>query len=217
MKNYYERHLPWKFIQHRKYFSDNQRGFGEDAFHSMWYRIFNEFKPINCLEIGVYRGQSLTLWQLLARHIGYKAEIAGVSPFSSAGDSVSNYLDSVDYLEDTKKNHDAFDLDYPEFCIEYSTSDAAKNFISKTKWDLIYIDGSHDYDIVCEDWKISVQNLAEGGLIVMDDSSLYFDYVAGPGSFSGHPGPSRVAQEISQNELQLLGGVGHNNIFIKQK
>jgi len=216
MVDFYEKQLPWELVKHRKYFSENQRGFGEDAFHSMWYRIFNEFKPVNCLEIGVYRGQSLTLWKILANQLGYKARIAGVSPFSSAGDSVSNYLEQLDYLDDVKKNHDVFGLDYPEFCKEYSNSQVAKTFISQTNWDLIYIDGSHEYEIVCEDWALSVQNLAQGGLIVMDDSSLYFEYAAGPGSFAGHPGPSRVAKEIAQKELQLLGGVGHNNIFVKK-
>jgi Methyltransferase domain len=216
MVDFYERQLPWKLIKHRKYFSKNQRGFGEDAFHSMWYRIFNEFKPVNCLEIGVYRGQSLTLWKILANQLGYKVRIAGISPFSSAGDSVSNYLEQIDYLEDVKKNHDAFGLDYPEFCKEYSNSQAAKKFISQNKWDLIYIDGSHDYDVVCEDWALSIQNLSQGGIIVMDDSSLYFEYAPGPGSFAGHPGPSRVAKEIAQKELKLLGGVGHNNIFMKK-
>jgi len=49
----------------------------------------------------------------------------------------------------------------------------------------------------------------------MDDSSLYFDYQAAPGAFSGHPGPSKVAKEISQKQLKLIGGIGHNNIFMK--
>ena len=48
----------------------------------------------------------------------------------------------------------------------------------------------------------------------MDDSSLYFDYKPGPDSFAGHSGPSKVAKEISQNQLKLVGGVGHNNIFM---
>lgn len=215
MSRFYATRLPAKFVQHRRFFCQEQRGFGEDAFHSMWYRIFSEFKPVDCLEIGVYRGQTLTLWQLLAQEFGYTARISGLSPFSSAGDTVSRYADSIDYLEDTKKNHREFNLAYPEFHVGYSNSDSAKSFISRKKWDLIYIDGSHDYDVVCQDWRISTSNLAAGGLIVMDDSSLYFDYSAGPGSFAGHPGPSRVAKEVARHELQLLGGVGHNNIFRK--
>jgi len=214
MVDFYESHLPWELVRHRRYFSKEGRGFGEDAFHSMWFLLFSEFRPVQCLEIGVYRGQILTLWQLLAKRLGYQARIAGVSPFSSAGDSVSQYSETIDYLSDTERNHDHFRLDKPDFCVAYSNSDAAMQFISSTRWDLIYIDGSHDYNIVCQDWDISVRNIAKRGIVVMDDSSLYFDYKPGPGSFAGHPGPSKVAKEISQNQLKLIGGVGHNNIFM---
>jgi hypothetical protein len=216
MDDFYFQHLPLQFVKHRKYFSKNSRGFGEDAFHSMWYLLFSEFKPVNCLEIGVYRGQTLTLWGLLARHFKYSCNIECVSPFSSAGDSVSKYNNEIDYLDDTLKNHKYFNLGDPKYCVEFSNSDKAKSFISQKKWDLIYIDGSHDYDIVCDDFETSLKNLAPKGIIVMDDSSLYFDYAPGKKSFAGHPGPSRVAKEIVQNKMHLLGGVGHNNIFQKK-
>ena len=55
-------HLPFSIINHRVYFSKEFRGFGEEAFHSMWYLLLSEFKPKNCLEIGVYRGQIISLW-----------------------------------------------------------------------------------------------------------------------------------------------------------
>jgi len=129
----------------------------------MWYLLFSQFRPVNCLEIGVYRGQTITLWQMVARRLGYQARIAGVSPFSSAGDSVSQYSENVDYLTDTKLNHDNFGLAYPEFCVEYSNSETARQFIGSTQWNLICVDGSHDYDIVCQDWDISLRNLAPGG------------------------------------------------------
>lgn len=215
LDDFYLKNLPLKFIRHRKFFEKNRRGFGEDAFHSMWYFLFSEFKPINCLEIGVYRGQTLTLWKLLSNHLKYESHVTGVSPFSSAGDSVSNYSNEIDYLADTKSNHEHFGLQYPEFCVDFSTGEKAQAVISSKKWDLIYIDGSHDYDVVCQDWAASINNLSDNGIIVMDDSSLYFDYLPGAGSFAGHPGPSRVAKEISQFQMKLIGGVGHNNIFKK--
>lgn len=215
MDDFFYQHLPWQFVEHRKYFSKNSRGFGEDAFHSMWYLLFSEFKPVNCLEIGVYRGQAITLWGLLAKQLNYTCNIGCVSPFSSVGDSVSQYNSGISYLEDTLENHHYFGLKDPECCVELSNSEKAKNFIAQRKWDLIYIDGSHDYEIVCEDFESSLNNLAPNGIIVMDDSSLYFDYTPDKRSFAGHPGPSRVAKEIAQSKLSLLGGVGHNNVFKK--
>jgi Methyltransferase domain len=211
---FYTLHLPKEFIQHRKFFNNNNRGFGEDAFHSMWYLIFKEFKPQKCLEIGVYRGQVITLWRKLSNFYNYDCEIGAISPFSSAGDTVSKYLE-IDYYQDTINNHLSFNLQLPKFCSEYSTAPSAIDFMKSEKWDLIYIDGSHDYEIVKQDLENSITNLSNGGLIVMDDSSLYFDYTPNKKSFAGHPGPSKVAKEIAQSKLKLLGGVGHNNVFQK--
>ena len=126
MQAVYVDRLPLQLIRHREYFRSNQRGFGEDAFHSMWHLLFRQFRPVNCLEIGVYRGQTLTLWQLLARQLGYTIQCAGVSPFSNAGDTVRPTYGELDYLADTKLNHDRFGLPHPEFCISFSDSEEAK-------------------------------------------------------------------------------------------
>jgi hypothetical protein len=40
----------------RHYFNQCRRGFGEDAFHAMWFLLFRQFRPVSFLEIGVYRG-----------------------------------------------------------------------------------------------------------------------------------------------------------------
>jgi hypothetical protein len=214
-ENFFFEKLPWQFVKHRKYFDKNHRGFGENAFHSMWYFLFSEFKPKKCLEIGVYRGQTITLWALLCKYFGFDCHIAAVSPFSADGDAVSNYLKDIDYLSDTQLNHEYFKLPQPQYCVGLSTSIQAHEFVGQTKWDLIYIDGSHDIDVVRQDLELAINNLSSNGIIVMDDSSLYFDYVPRSNSFAGHPGPSQVALEYPQNHLRLLGGVGHNNIFIK--
>jgi len=208
--------LPPTIRDHRKYFSENSRGFGEDAFHSMWFWMFGEFRPKRCLEIGVYRGQVLTLWPLLADYFNFSVEIGAISPFSSAGDEVSSYSGEIDYLADTKLNHDHFNLQYPHFCADFSTSEKAKFFIQSSRWDLIYIDGSHDYDIVMSDFNIAYENLADDGFIVMDDASLYFDYSSDDGGFKGHPGPSRVANDVAAKKMDLIAGIGHNNIFRKK-
>src|ERR1700730_17134781 len=56
--HHYLLHLaPEEIREHRKYYSQNNRGFGEDAFHAMWWTLLAEYKPGVALEIGVYRGQ----------------------------------------------------------------------------------------------------------------------------------------------------------------
>ena len=87
------------------------------------------------------------------------------------------------------------------------------------KWDLIYIDGSHDYEVVKSDVDISIMSLNDGGLLVLDDSSLYQDYYPEKiktKTFAGHPGPSKVLNELIKNkEMNFLIGVGHLNLLIK--
>ena len=214
--HHYLLHLaPPPVREHREYFSQNNRGFGEEAFHGMWWTIFQEFKPKLVLEIGVYRGQVVTLWGILAKLLDFKCEVHGVSPFSTTGDKVSAYMANLDYLQDTLNSNRYFDLPDPFFIKAYSTDVAAVDYIKSRKWDLIYIDGNHDYEVVLADYEICRDSLADDGLLVMDDSSLYTDFEPPSFSFAGHPGPSRVVQELAMKELHFLGGVGHNNVFIK--
>ena len=79
---------------------------------------------------------------------------------------------------------------------------------------LIYIDGNHDYEVVKSDFELSMKNLSNDGFIVIDDSSLYFDFQQKKyGGFTGHPGPSKVAKDIAMEKTRFFGAVGHNNIF----
>lgn len=211
---YFYLNMPYIFFKHRLYFSSRHRGFGENAFHSMWYLLFRDFKPTNCLEIGVYRGQVISLWGLLSKYFHLESNIYAISPFSSSGDSVSKYLVELDYHEDTVINHKYFGLDIPILHRSFSTDKSASLIFKKHKWDLVYIDGCHDYDVVLSDLNNTIQNLNANGLIVMDDSSLYFNYKVTNGGFKGHPGPSQAAMEfIEKGYLELVFGVGHINIF----
>jgi cephalosporin hydroxylase len=214
---HYMVHLAPKPIrEHRNYFSQNMRGFGEDALHAMWWTLLQEFKPALALEIGVYRGQVTSLIGLIAKLSGYSCEVHGISPFSPAGDKVSVYLADLDYMQDTLASNKHFGLPDPGFLKAYSTDSKAVEFIRSRKWNLIYIDGNHDYEVALADYEVCRDALAEGGLLVMDDSSLYTDFCPPTFSFAGHPGPSRVVQERAMKELHFLCGVGHNNVFIKK-
>lgn len=213
MHHYFHHLCPKELVHHREYFTQNNRGFGEDAFHAMWHSILGEFRPVDCLEIGVYRGQTISLWAFLQKIFGIDGQIHGISPFTPAGDEVSVYLRNVDYREDTLQNHRHFQLPEPVLLTGFSTDAEAHSLIKSKEWDLIYIDGNHDYEVAMADYEICKSNLAEGGLLVMDDSSLYTDYKPPAFSFAGHPGPSRVVQERAMKELKFIGGVGHNNVF----
>ena len=212
---FFDRNLPEEFRQHRQYFTQNKRGFGEDAFHTMWFLLFREFRPKNFLEIGVYRGQSLSLAALLAREFKLDCLVQGISPFSPAGDAVSKYRRDVNYYDDTLKNFAHFKLPQPSLLKAYSTDPAAAQLIATRAWDLVYVDGNHDYEIARQDWDLCAKNLAPGGLIVLDDASLNTEYRPPAFATAGHPGPSRLAKEINQSPFVEILRVGHNRVFRK--
>ena len=176
---------------HRNYFKKAGRGFGEDAFHAAWFYILKKYRPTSALEIGVYRGQTISLWAMISKSIKLDMEIHGISPLSNSGDLVSNYP-SVDYKLDIALNFGHFELPTPKLKEDYSNSETGIAYLKSRKWDLIYIDGSHDYPVVLSDYQLAIEAVPIGGILVLDDSSLHTNFTR---SFPGHPGPSRVLQE----------------------
>ena len=204
-----------KIKAHRLYFSQNKRGFGEDAFHVMWELLYNKFKFNNFVEIGVYRGQTISLISLLGSINNKKIEIYGLSPFNDTGDNVSNYI-TIDFEKDTFTNFEYFDLDKPQLIKHYSTDKEAHDFMKNNLWDCVYIDGSHDYDIVKQDWGIASKSIRIGGIIVFDDSSLYLNYSNPFMSLKGHEGPSKFVEDLKSSGLKDFKEiliVGHNRVF----
>jgi hypothetical protein len=215
VRHFHSAGFPAELKEHRTYFQTAGRGFGEDAFHVMWWMIFRELRPEHFLEIGVYRGQTLSLAALLQRRFGIKGSVTGISPFSPAGDSSTSYLEEVDYLEDTLANFARCGLPAPELVRAFSTDPAAVARIDRDVWDAVYIDGNHDYEVAKADWEACAARVRIGGLIVLDDSALGTGYHPPAFATAGHPGPSRVAAEIAGGAFAEVLRVGHNRVFRK--
>lgn len=214
--HYFYTRLPKPLREHRAYFESGGRGFGEKSFHVMWFLLFREFTPESFLEIGVFRGQTLSLAALLARLSNFQCLVQGISPFSPAGDSVSKYRRDVDYYQDTLDNFSHFSLPAPALLRAYSTDRAAADLIASRDWSCIYIDGNHEYEIARQDWELCSSHLRPGGLVVLDDSGLTTKYTPPDVlSTAGHPGPSRLAQEIDRGRFREILQVGHNRVFQK--
>lgn len=212
---YFHRYLPAELRKHRAYFSQNLRGFGEDAMHAQWFLLFHELKPKSFLEIGVYRGQIISLISLLSKSSKMDCFVQGISPFSPIADSVSKYPANLDYYQDTLANFCQLALSPPNLLKALSTDEEAVAKIRSQKWDLIYIDGNHDYEIVCRDWQVCSASIRPGGVIVLDDSSLNTNYRPPMFGTAGHPGPSRLAAEIDPKSFREILRVGHNRAFQK--
>ena len=215
LHHYYRYRAPEWLRQHREYFKEENRGLGEDAFHAMWWLLFREFRPRRLIEIGVFRGQVISLWALIARNLGVEAEVHGVSPLAPVGDSVSAYAKNVDYEHDVLAAFDRWSVARPVLVRALSTDDAAVRHIASRQWDITYIDGSHDYDVVLADYRLCSANLAPDGFLIMDDASLHPSIRLPRLAFRGHAGPSRVARECADVEMNRFAIIGHNNVFRK--
>ena len=207
-KNSYHK-LPEKFIEHRKYFST--RGFGEDPFHAMWFYLFEQYKPKSILEIGVYRGQTISLFSLLGKHFNLDTHVVGVGPLEAVNDSVSVFSTDINYEEDIRNNYTHFNLGEPNLVKSLSERKKARQVIKSQKWDMIYIDGHHDWPYVLADYCNCAEALSDNGIMIIDDSSLHEDYNPPAGMFKGHVGPSYILEDFAKDEMELFLTVGHNN------
>lgn len=203
--------------QHRRYFTRHKRGFGEDSFHAFWLELLTEYQPANILEIGVYRGQTLSLFALISKKYGFISRVIGISPLSHASDNFSNYL-IINYLKDIEKNLSTFGVsDQVNLINAYSNETNGLQAIKSNIWDLVYINGSHDYHIVKSDLDASFANLCIGGFLVIDDSFQGQDYDLPFYAFSGHPHVKIVVKEFLVDNQLYYANVGHLTVVRKSK
>jgi hypothetical protein len=212
--DYYDKYfesLPQVLIDHRFYFEQERRGYGERAFHAMHYLLFKAFRPRSILEIGVYRGQALSLFSLCAALENIEAEIFGITPLIALGDDDSTYP-NIDYLSDITVNLHKFSVSNVKLLRAKSNEISARRLIKSRRWDYIYIDGAHDYQSVLIDYINCADQLSDNGVLIMDDSNIHTGFSKN-GAFSGHFGPSEVKFRWASKELVNFLNVGHNSCF----
>jgi hypothetical protein len=210
-----------ELINHRTYVENNNLGFGEKPFHIVWRELVkllpNNFK---FLEIGVYKGQVLTLISLLSKIYKKNVDFIGVTPLSNYGDKYSTY-DNTSYgkiIEDFFKHFNLpFDIN-KNIIIGDSTNENIKSKIKETgKYDLIYIDGCHDYNCVVSDINLMKEITIKGSYIVFDDSSCYKDL--NNNLFKGHEDVCKAIKDLIETDksFEEIICVGHNRVFKKIK
>ena len=184
-------------------------GFGERSFYWMWKLICDTQKPnFNFLEIGVFRGQTLALIQMLQP----KAKIYGVTPL----DSTDGHWES-NYEADIKLIHDTFNLKQPNIIKGLSTDMSIVAYcLDKFKLesiDIVYIDGGHAYETVVSDIKYYTQFVKKGGYLVIDDCC--HKYQIPHGMFAGIESVSKAVDEWNQEGFKELFSVVHIRVFKK--
>ena len=182
-------------------------GFGERSFLWMWKLLVDEMPPdFKFLEIGVFRGQVLALIRILSK----TATITGITPLDSTGGHwESDYAADINYL------HNHFKLEQPAIIKGLSTD---LDIIEKAKgtYDIIYIDGGHEYEVAKADIINYSPFVKIGGYLVIDDCANKYDLPYG--YFRGIESVSRAVDEHLPNEqFKEIFSVVHNRIFQRVK
>jgi hypothetical protein len=205
-------------VEHRRYVQQNNLGYGEDPFHVIWREIVkNSPNNFKFLEIGVYKGQVLSLIKLLSKYYKKNGKILGVSPFDGAGDKYSKY-DNINYLNIIQKLFNQFNLELniDDDLIQGSSieDDIKIKIKSRGTFDIIYIDGCHDYDCVVSDIKLMKEITKIGSYIVMDDASCNKN-IERKDAHKGHQEVCKaISDEIESTDMfEEIICVGHNRVF----
>jgi hypothetical protein len=198
---------------------ENTDGFGEVAFCWSWFLIVNEMTTnFKFLEIGVYKGKILAMIQLISNILNKQVEIFGVTPLDISTDKYSSY-DNVDYIHAIKHTFCKSNLSFENTKIIKGFSqnqDVIEQANQTGQYDIIYIDGCHDYEIVCLDIQNYVKMLKVGGYLILDDASSLLE--GSYGQFLGHYDVGKAINDVIDNDNRLvhLYAIGHNRIWKKQ-
>jgi hypothetical protein len=206
---------------HRTYIEQNNLGFGERPFHVIWRELIKELpNNFKFLEIGVYKGQVLSLVKLLSNNYEKSVKYVGVTPLNNSGDKFSNY-EVTDYSKTIINLFDHFNLEFDintNIINGLSTDELIKNKVKEfDQFDLIYIDGGHDYDCVVSDIKLMYDVSKIGTYVVFDDSSCFKNL--SNDKFKGHIDVCNAIKDNLENNDQFIEliCVGHNRVFKKIK
>jgi hypothetical protein len=229
--------IPW-LKAHRDWVEANAFGYGQRAFHYLWYLLLPSlgaaFWPVSMLEIGVYKGQIISLAALVARELGFEMDITAISPFAGNQPSIApwraayrfvfrptwrkeyllgNLHPAGDYLADNRRMFDGFGLDFGRVHAVrgLSTSPDVVARVKGRAFAVIFIDGDHSYEVARSDIETYAPLVAPGGLVVVDDGA---SFLPGRGYFKGMKTVSMACRILEQSsEWQNVLNVGHNRVF----
>jgi predicted O-methyltransferase YrrM len=159
--------------EHRDFIEYHQRelgmiyGHGDRSLPYFWKLLVDEMpKSFKFLEIGVYKGQILSLVQMLANSSSRNAKIYGVTPLFDPDFADYNRLPYIEKL------FEKFNLTMENTTVIDGFSQKP-DIIEKVKetgpYDMVYVDGDHSYAVTVSDIENYGKMLKIGGFMVVDD------------------------------------------------
>lgn len=223
--------------KHRDYIEEYNFGYGDRPFHYLWKLLVEQMpSDFSFLEIGVFKGQIISLVQLLSNYQSKRARIIGVTPLSSVGDHYADHPGD-DYKSCIFKIYRDFSLDLKNTRLIKGFSQEEKIMAKVTQYspfNIIFIDGCHDYEVVVSDLAYYSKLLKSGGFLVLDDASNFLkmpDQVSRPGFswyerlwgkdrvwlFHGFEDVSLAAKKVIEpdNNFIQLFACGHDRVWLK--
>jgi hypothetical protein len=229
-------------LRHRMYIEENKLGFGDRAFHYMWYLLLQYLFQVKTrpqfLEIGVYKGQVISLWSLIAKELKSECDITCITPLSGniapkgkilfylnfllrkkfrSDTEAGNFYDNENYAVVIKSLFEHFGLSFEKINLHKGLSTDA-GILEKFKdvgFDLIYIDGDHAREAVEMDIKNYSSRINAGGFLVMDDASSNLPGAENKEYWKGHKSVSDACEIIPALGFKNVLNVGHNRIYQK--
>jgi hypothetical protein len=223
--------------RHRRHIEEKKLGFGDPAFHALWLLLLEaasrRFTAVRALEIGVFKGQIISLWSLLAREDQLDVRVSALGPlrgqpaprsrlatwlryrlspaFREKVDNANFYADE-DYAAVVQELFAHFQLDFSavRFHRGFSTDPAILHALADDTFHLIYVDGDHTYEGALHDLRTFGPKVVLGGWLVADDAGRDL-----PGSafWKGHEAVSRAVAELPGLGFKNILNVGHNRVF----
>ena len=129
--------------------------------------IVEYFRPNIIVELGVFRGDSLSAFAQSSRDMKCKNSIYGIDKW--IGDTTTGEYGEEVYA-DLK---DYFIMNYPEVKLIREYFDDALTYFDDKSIDLLHIDGCHEYDAVKNDYTKWLPKISQKGIILFHDIAAY--------------------------------------------
>lgn len=209
-------------INHTNVVSKYSLGYGEKAFRYLWALVFSQIQQDGkFLEIGVFKGSILALSQLISNELDLDVSSYGVTPLNNTGDKYSSYgYDDYEYSISFLYNNLGLTIDKTYIIEGLSTDVLIKDSVRDNgPYDILYIDGGHDYETVLSDIDLCTETLKPGGLMIMDDASSFLNLGKNHKGFPGHHDVGQAIKDHVDNKniYKHLFACGHNRVWIKNK